>query len=36
MSLRERYRDDFERRHGAVSYMGFTRACIIALQQIPD
>jgi len=38
MSLRERYRDDFERRHGVrLSYMGFfTRACIIALQQIPE
>jgi 2-oxoglutarate dehydrogenase E2 component (dihydrolipoamide succinyltransferase) len=38
MSLRERYRDDFERRHGVrLSYMGFfTRACIISLQQIPE
>ena len=38
MSLRERYRDDFERRHGVkLSYMGFfTRACVLALQQIPE
>jgi len=38
MSLRARYRDDFERRHGVkLSYMGFfTRACVLALQQIPE
>jgi 2-oxoglutarate dehydrogenase E2 component (dihydrolipoamide succinyltransferase) len=38
MSLRGRYRDDFERRHGVkLSYMGFfARACVLALQQIPE
>jgi 2-oxoglutarate dehydrogenase E2 component (dihydrolipoamide succinyltransferase) len=37
-ALRARYRDDFERRHGVrLSYMGFfTRACVLALQQIPE
>ena len=38
MALRERYREDFERRHGVrLSYMGFfTRACVLALQQFPE
>ncbi|MGH7731410.1 MAG: dihydrolipoyllysine-residue succinyltransferase, partial [Candidatus Eiseniibacteriota bacterium] len=38
IALRTRYRDDFERRHGVrLSYMGFfTRACVLALQQIPE
>ncbi|HKQ57654.1 MAG TPA: dihydrolipoyllysine-residue succinyltransferase, partial [Candidatus Eisenbacteria bacterium] len=38
MTLRARYRDDFERRHGVrLSYMSFfTRACVLALQQIPE
>ena len=38
IALRARFRDDFERRHGVrLSYMGFfTRACVLALQQIPE
>jgi 2-oxoglutarate dehydrogenase E2 component (dihydrolipoamide succinyltransferase) len=38
MALRARYRDDFERRHGVrLSYMSFFgRACVLALQQIPE
>jgi 2-oxoglutarate dehydrogenase E2 component (dihydrolipoamide succinyltransferase) len=38
MALRSRYRDDFERRHGVrLSYMSlFSRACVLALQQIPE
>jgi len=38
MALRSRYREDFERRHGVrLSYMSFfTRACVLALQQIPE
>jgi 2-oxoglutarate dehydrogenase E2 component (dihydrolipoamide succinyltransferase) len=38
MALRERYREDFERRHGVrLSYMSFfTRACVLALEQMPE
>ena len=38
MTLRERYRDEFERRHGVrLSYMSFfTRACVQALEQFPE
>ncbi len=38
IALRARFRDDFERRHGVrLSYMGFfTRACVLALQQVPE
>ena len=38
MAMRSRYREDFERRHGVrLSYMSFfTRACVLALQQIPE
>jgi 2-oxoglutarate dehydrogenase E2 component (dihydrolipoamide succinyltransferase) len=38
MALRERYRDEFERRHGVrLSYMSFfTRACVQALDRYPE
>ena len=38
MALRSRYREDFERRHRVrLSYMSFfSRACVLALQQIPE
>ena len=38
MDLRARYKEGFEKRHGArLSYMSFfSRACVLALQQIPD
>jgi 2-oxoglutarate dehydrogenase E2 component (dihydrolipoamide succinyltransferase) len=38
MALRTRYKEDFERRHGVrLSYMSFfSRACVIALQQLPE
>ncbi|HYM82417.1 MAG TPA: 2-oxoglutarate dehydrogenase complex dihydrolipoyllysine-residue succinyltransferase [Candidatus Limnocylindria bacterium] len=38
MELRARYREGFEQRHGVkLSYMSFfARACIVALQQIPE
>jgi 2-oxoglutarate dehydrogenase E2 component (dihydrolipoamide succinyltransferase) len=38
IDLRARYRESFEQRHGVrLSYMSFfTRACVLALQQIPE
>jgi len=38
IALRARYREAFERRHGVrLSYMSFfSRACVLALQQIPE
>jgi 2-oxoglutarate dehydrogenase E2 component (dihydrolipoamide succinyltransferase) len=38
MALRERYREDFERRHGVrLSYMSFfTRAVVLALERLPE
>jgi 2-oxoglutarate dehydrogenase E2 component (dihydrolipoamide succinyltransferase) len=38
MSLRKRYKDDFEKRHGVrLGFMSFfTRACVLALEEIPE
>jgi 2-oxoglutarate dehydrogenase E2 component (dihydrolipoamide succinyltransferase) len=38
MALRNRYREDFEKRHGAkLGFMSFfVRACVAALQAVPD